>query len=142
MIHKITGQFYKRPIEQLVSRLVETWPKSQPLHLRHLGIVRDTAQIGKTPFYVHYTFDDFKSLVESGKKSWEAVEVIKDSKGGMAKAKPDVDQYGFPKLNPSEFLSRDNNANLAECVCGADIEKLVFTGTPGWLPSLLLLGYH
>ena len=129
----MVGDFFQRPIEHLMSRLVELWQISQPLHLRHLAILRDTTISGKMAHYIHYTYPTFKSMVDAGEASWEAVETLKadKSKGQgsivTVEAVPDLDEYGFPKLDPSQFQGRNNNASLAEIVAAAGIPPFKIT---------------
>jgi hypothetical protein len=118
----VVGCFFHRPVEHQLSRLVELWQASQPLHLRHLAIIRDTTVAGKTVQYVHYTYDTYKSLVASGKATWETVEVLKVEENGdngcnlAIDAMPAVDEYGFPILDDSSFEGPDNTASLKDCV--------------------------
>lgn len=101
------------------------WQISQPLHLRHLAIVRDTALTNGIPHYVHYSFVHFKKLVEKGRKSWEPVMTItqehkKFKDAAAIEAEPELDENGFPKLPDHLFQGRHNDANLAECAKWAD----------------------
>ncbi|KAL9582984.1 MAG: hypothetical protein Q9212_002980, partial [Teloschistes hypoglaucus] len=117
------GSFFRRPTENLLSRLVDLWQISQPLHLRHLGIVRDTALTNTIPHYVHYSFGNFKKLVDEGKAQWEPVMTItKDHKYfknvAAIDAEPDLDVNGFPKLPDSLFQGRHNDASLDDCIRG------------------------
>ncbi|KAL8732119.1 MAG: hypothetical protein Q9181_004064 [Wetmoreana brouardii] len=119
------GCFMIRPTENYLSKLVEMWQMSQPLHLRHLAIVRDTALTNGIPHYVHYSFPNFKKLVDEGRASWEAVmTVTKEHKQfkhvAALEAEPELDENGFPKLPDNLFQGRHNDANLAECIKGAD----------------------
>lgn len=114
------GKYYRRPSESALHRLVDCWQLSQPLHLRHLAIVRDTA-IEKTVFYyVHYSARNFAKLVESGQAVWEAVEFSPKGKSSNiyvppAGAKPQLDQYGLPSGLPQGLL-KNGNASLFEGV--------------------------
>ena len=116
------GVKVRKITEDYVSRLTERWQVSQPLHLRHLAIVRDTLLRGKSQIYIHYSYANFKKLVEAGTAFWEAVITVpEDFKIGnnvaaALNAKPDVDEYGFPRLDASQFQGRFNDATLAECV--------------------------
>ncbi|KAL9606842.1 MAG: hypothetical protein Q9179_000050 [Wetmoreana sp. 5 TL-2023] len=119
------GCFMTRPTENYLSKLVEMWQMSQPLHLRHLAIVRDTALTNGIPHYVHYSFPNFTKLVDEGRASWEAVmTVTKEHKQfkhvAAIEAKPELDENGFPKLPDNLFQGRHNDASLAECIKGAD----------------------
>ncbi len=91
------------------------------MHLRHLAIVRDTLLRGKSYIHVHYTYENFKKLVEGGTGFWEAVKTVPDhlkvgnNIAASLDAKPDIDQYGFPKLDENQFHGPYNDATLAEC---------------------------
>ena len=101
---------------------MESWQISQPLYLRHLAIVRDTLLRGKSHVHVHYTYENFKKLVEDGTGFWEAVKTVPDelktgnNTAASLDAEPDIDEYGFPKLDEDQFLGPSNDATLAECV--------------------------
>ena len=101
--------------------MVESWQISQPLYLRHLAIVQDTLLRGKSYIHVHYTYDNFKKLVKGGTGFWEAVKTVPDhlkignNNVASLDAKPDIDQYGFPKLDENQFHGPYNDATLAEC---------------------------
>ena len=92
------------------------------MYLRHLAIVRDTLLRGKSHVHVHYTYENFKSLVKAGTGFWEAVKTVPDelkidnNTAASLDAEPDVDQYGFPKLDDDQFHGTSNDATLAECV--------------------------
>ncbi|EEH35572.2 hypothetical protein PAAG_06619 [Paracoccidioides lutzii Pb01] len=122
--HDITnscmGAFYRRPTESLMSRLVETWQLSQPLHLRHLALVRDVALRGTVSMYIHYSLRNFASLVNEGQVSWEAVKFSREGKG-VAKvppvdAIPQIDAYGFPADERPSNLLNDGDATLKSCL--------------------------
>ena len=124
------GDHIRRPLDEYVSRLVQSWQISQPLHIRHLSIVRDTVLKGKTQVYIYYTYENFKRLVEGGTGFWEAVTPI-SSEAAIGKnaaasldAKPDVDEYGFPKLEENQFQGRHNDATLEECVFALKADPL------------------
>ena len=127
------GDFFKRPLEHQLSRLVDLWQFSQPSRLRHLAIVRDTAVTKKVAHYVHYTFDNFKELVDSGKASWEAVETSTDKKKkgkgptATADAESDTDEHGFSKPQAKRFQGRNNDATLLECVLGSETGPFAIT---------------
>ena len=119
---ELFGAQYKKPMENFIGRLVDAWQISQPLHLRHLALVRDTVLKGKSPVYIHYTYENFKKLVDTGKASWEAVVTVSSSvKNGKdvaasLDAQPELEEYGFPQLDASDFLGHQNDATLVECV--------------------------
>lgn len=91
---------------------------SQPLHLRHLAIVRDTALEKTVTHYIHYSMVNFQKLVDAGEASWEAVEFVpKNTKADKISvppvdAVPELDENGLPKTVPTEELVRNGNASL------------------------------
>ena len=130
---QLVGNWFNRPLEHQLSRLVDLWQISQPPHLRHLAIVRDTSITGKITHYIHYSYSNFKAKVDRGEASWEAVETMKydhKTKEGAklaAEAVPELDEYGFPKLDLRLFEGRDNDATLAQCVKAAKVEPFPLT---------------
>ncbi|KAL8830067.1 MAG: hypothetical protein Q9191_001639, partial [Dirinaria sp. TL-2023a] len=111
-----------KPLERFVHRLVNYWQLSQPPHLRHLAIIRDTAVIQRTSYYVHYSYENFKKLVDSGLRSWDAVAATDTSpqKGKLSipppDAQPEVDEYGFHKIAQDQFQGNDHDATLSDCI--------------------------
>lgn len=127
------GGLVKRPLEYQLGRLVDQWQISQPPHLRHLAIIRDTAMNKSVAHFIHYSYKNFKDLVDSGKASWEAVETISETKKkGKNKAaavtsEPDLDEYGFPKLQANLFQGTHNDAAPFECALAVKIRPLFVT---------------
>lgn len=114
-----------------MNRHVDHWQSSQPLHLRHLAIIRDTALVGKAPHYIHYTYENFKSLVDKGMASWDAVATNSYAAKNKARktipppeAQADLDEYGFPKLSFQVFQGAENGATLGECVQAVSSQTL------------------
>lgn len=123
------GSFNLRPTENHLSRLAEMWQMSQPLHLRHLCVIRDAALTNGVPHYVHYSFENFQKLVDDGKASWDSVMTItkehKDYQNIAAiEAKPELDDNGFPQLSSSLFYGPNYHATLVDCSRGIDISPL------------------
>lgn len=116
-----TGVAAKRDIDQYLSRSSSRWQVSQPRHLRHLSIIRDTTVVSKSPIYIHYTFENFQRLVDSGEKRWDAVSMMKVGSKTQGCTVPAIDhpselgEDGFPVLNAGKFLGPRNDATLAEC---------------------------
>ncbi|KAI9867766.1 MAG: hypothetical protein M1830_005748, partial [Pleopsidium flavum] len=127
------GNFFRRPLEHQLSRLVDVWQLSQPLHLHHLAILRDTALTKTIAHYVHYSYANFKQLVDSGKSSWEAVEMGEKEGNKQSKevapvgTEPDLDEFGFPRLQTSRFHGRGDNATLLECLLAAKLDPFFIT---------------
>lgn len=108
-------------MENTLIRLVECWQLSQPPHLRHLAIVRDTVFVRRMTHYIYYSARNFQRLADAGEVTWEAVEYV--PKGGRADpahvppvdAAPNLDPYGLPQLMPANLLHKNGNATLLEC---------------------------
>lgn len=94
---------------------------SQPLHLRHLSIIRDTILKGKGSIFNYYTYESFNKLVEKGVGFWEAVVTVPDdlTAGRNFAASldevPDLDDFGFPVIDSNLFHGPNNSATLEEC---------------------------
>ena len=117
----------RRSIESLVTRLTTQWTHSQPSHLRHLAIVRDTAMSGTVAHYVHYSYPTFQDLVENGKAFWEAVtgtEEASEKKGKRAGERVheildigvERDEFGFAIDPLPAFQYRDGQGTIAEAL--------------------------
>lgn len=122
---KCFGGFYRRPLENALSHIVECWQLSQPLHLRHLAVVRDTAVSGTNMHYIYYSFRNFQKLVDAGVTSWEAVTFVpRESKATKLSippvdATPEVDEYGLPLPIPARKLVKNGDGSLLECIKAA-----------------------
>ena len=72
-------------------------------------------------------------MVDAGCASWEAVETIRSdgNKGEDSTlsidAIPELDEYGFPRLDPSRFHGHNNVASLAECSAASGIKPFRLT---------------
>ncbi|KAL2864525.1 putative TFIIIC transcription initiation factor complex subunits Tfc3 [Aspergillus lucknowensis] len=122
VIRACFGVFYRRPLENTLARLVECWQLSQPPHLRHLAIVRDTALQRTITHYVHYSARNFGKIVDAGESSWEAVEFVpRNTKSGSIKVppidvKPQLDPYGLPPDAPVSELVKNGDSSLMDCM--------------------------
>ena len=129
------GGYFRKGLDEFVLRMVSSWQLSQPLHLRHLSIVRDTTLKGKSQSYIYYTYENFNKLVEGGTGFWEAVETVASgvtigkNVAAALDAKPDVDEYGFPRLEDTQFQGRQNNATLEECVSALRVDPVHVAAT-------------
>ena len=118
------GQFWKRAMDEMLVKLTDLWQFSQPAHLRHLAIVKDTCQRGKQPTFQYRTYENFEKAVVIGDAFWEGVFGPEEKGKGKAKQKkaeaaaaalPDVDEWGFPKVNQKLFVGQNGAATLEEC---------------------------
>lgn len=127
--NQVLGRLVSRPVENQLSRIVDHWQVSQPPHLRHLAIIRDTAMVKKKTHYIHYTYDNFKKLVENGEAAWEAVSILGGNKQNALHpdfamdSNVEVDEYGFPDIPTMLFQGRHNDATLSQCVNAIVVAK-------------------
>ncbi|CEL08858.1 hypothetical protein ASPCAL12003 [Aspergillus calidoustus] len=122
VIRACLGVFYRRPLENTMARLVECWQVSQPPHLRHLAIVRDTTINRTITHYIHYSSRNFSKLVDAGESSWEAVEFVARNAKTSTIAVPPIDEqpkldaYGLPLDLPKSDLLNSGDCSLMDCV--------------------------
>ncbi|KAI9816906.1 MAG: RNA polymerase III transcription initiation factor complex subunit [Pycnora praestabilis] len=129
-----TGPFYQRPLEHHITRYTDVWQLSQPVPIRHLSIIRDTAQYKKYAHYKQFSFGNFKQLADSGQASWEVVQLLDKDNKKKAPAKipavdaePELDEHGFPLLPQSLFTGDDSNATLLESVIAVNVDPHFIT---------------
>ena len=118
------GQFWKRAMDEMLVKLTDLWQYSQPPHLRYLSIVKDTGQRGKQPTFQYRTYENFVKAVEIGDAFWEGVfgvdgnskaKASRKKAEAAASAQPDLDEWGFPYINPKLFVGQNGAATLEEC---------------------------
>ena len=91
--------------------------------------------INRTSYYIHYSYENFKKLVDSGLRSWEAVAAtdtsFKNKKLSIPQpdAQPEVDEYGFPSISQDTFQGQDNDATLSDCINARASKPLRSGGT-------------
>jgi len=106
------GLFYKRPTEHMLGHLTDVWHNSQPPHLRHLAIVRDTKMENKGVHYLYRSYGNFAQAVANGETSWEAIGWSHDKE--KTKAKDTVDKWGFPVIPAASFHAKTGAATVSE----------------------------
>jgi len=117
----------------VIGHLTDIWQESQPDHLRHLAIVRDTAVVNKYSHYQYRTYDNFDRAVNAGEASWEAIdEAYQKSKKLMVKKtdterRASLDAWGFPQMSPKQLLHSSGSATLSECRRTVEEERLNFS---------------
>ncbi|KAL4975584.1 hypothetical protein BDW66DRAFT_137204, partial [Aspergillus desertorum] len=122
VIRTFSGVLWRRPLENTLARLSECWQLSQPPHLRHLALVRDTALQRTITHYIHYSARNFSKLVEAGESSWEAVEFVpRNNRSNTVSippvhAKPQLDAYGLPQDVPASDLVKNGDCSLFDCM--------------------------
>lgn len=120
------GPFFRRPLDELMTRLTDIGETTQPVHLKHLGIIRDTAMTGKSSHYVYRSRHNFDKAVEAGDAMWSAVQDLakmgpksKDKADQAKKVKPvitqgevELDAWGFPIPTAQLFADHEGRADL------------------------------
>lgn len=115
------GKFWKRPLESFLSRLADDWEKSQPPHLRHLAIVKDTmvTQDKKYAHYLYRTHANFEKAADAGDVDWKNVskEAQATAKQPSKKQGVDIllDAWGFKPINTKKLDRQTGAADLADC---------------------------
>jgi transcription factor C subunit 3 len=122
---RIVGKFWRRPMESYLTRLTDDWEATQPPHLRHLAIIRDTRNTQEKKFvhYVYRTHGNFQKAVDAGEVIWAGVskpapKQSSAAKGGRPKKdvpSVQVDAWGFRALNSKDFVDNDGSASLSTC---------------------------
>ena len=67
----ISSRFWKRPFDEVMGRLTDRWSSSQPPHLQHLAIIRDTAVRGTITHYTFRTYNNYQDAVNAGDAHWD-----------------------------------------------------------------------
>jgi uncharacterized protein DUF6581 len=108
----------------VLRNLSDLWEISQPPHLRHLTIIRDTDSSSRTPQYLYRTFDNFQEAVELGETAWDAVgEPGVEQRQEKAK----VDKWGFPVVPSIQFLDTTKPATIKECALASKDPPVTLT---------------
>ncbi|KAK6438258.1 hypothetical protein LTR95_005537, partial [Oleoguttula sp. CCFEE 5521] len=123
------GPLWKRAVDDTLIRLATAWHLSQPSHLRHLAIVRDSSQSSGAPTYHYRTYDNFQKAVDAGHVAW-------DYSGARARAGPIeglvvgptgdsiIDAWGFPVVPPRLLVHGTGYATLAECATSKHLSEV------------------
>ena len=97
----------------LLGRLTDVWEISQPPHLRHLSIVRDTSVTHRAVHYLYRTFGNFQDAVANGEASWE--DALTKYKSIDKLPTPKLDRWGFAISFKHTQLEAKGAATLTEC---------------------------
>lgn len=115
------GDFYTRSVDSMLGRLTDDWEHSQPKHLMHLALIRDTAVVNRTNYYLYRSYPSFQKAVEAGSAEWDGVRTSKSKPGSSLE--PKLDLWGFPSIPAFELLRIDGSTSLANAVKSASREK-------------------
>jgi len=115
------GEFYTRSVDSMLGRLTDEWEISQPQHLIHLALIRDTALVSRANHYLYRSYPNFQKAVESGDAEWDAV---RTKIGNLAASRsPKLDQWGFPVVRSGGLFRADGTATLSDSIKAAEKEK-------------------
>ena len=114
---RIVGPFWRRPMESYFSRMTNDWEKTQPIHLRHLSVIRDQGVTDEKKFlhYVYRTYANFEKAVELHYAHWEGVanfepnEPLDPASNGAV-----LDAWGFPIIKPENLVRGSGSATLSD----------------------------
>lgn len=98
-------------MEHTITRLTDYWQDSQPTHLQHLAVVRDTILIDKTPQYHYRSFPNFQAAVKEGLTSWEAVG-FNSHNPALTQTKDEIDESGFSRIDSRDLVGGNGNASV------------------------------
>ncbi|KAK4631030.1 hypothetical protein CLAFUW4_02334 [Fulvia fulva] len=118
---RVSGPSWRRPIDQSMLLLTDVGQYSQPAHLKHLAVIRDTAVREKFSHYRYRTRPNFDKAVAAG----EAIEPKAVTGKGKQKAddvSPALDEWGFPRVLLKDLVSRDGRGTLLEGRRGIQFE--------------------
>ncbi|KAI8931906.1 hypothetical protein NX059_010810 [Plenodomus lindquistii] len=121
---RMVGPFWRRPLESYFTRLTDDWEKTQPMHLRHLAIIRDSRNTSEKKYlhYVYRTHGNFQKAVDAGAVHWAGVSHsttmgpldVAPSEAAKSTESSPVDVWGFKTTNPKDFERGDGAATLTE----------------------------
>ncbi|KAF2825573.1 hypothetical protein CC86DRAFT_324045 [Ophiobolus disseminans] len=117
---RVVGPFWRRPTESYLTRLTDDWERTQPLHLRHLAIIRDTRNTEEKKFvhYVYRTYEHFQQAVAAGEAIWAGVTKPVSKNKKPTNTNLTVDSWGFHGLNQKDFVRFNGTATLSDVRSG------------------------
>ncbi|KAF3932885.1 hypothetical protein ABW19_dt0204571 [Dactylella cylindrospora] len=124
----VFGPFYYRPFDQIMGRWTTNSQQSQPDHLKHVSIVRETDLYKRTANYRYWTTENFQTMLKEKQLDYEAadaaVDAYKISKRSKKGAKPEIaptsnpgtlDENGFVTIKTTAFVHGDGRGSLQDC---------------------------
>lgn len=98
----LTTTKWRRPFDDAMGKLSDEWHISQPPHLRHLAVIRDTYINGSITHYTFRTIENYQKAVEQGQASW--IYYLTDPELLDTLRKPaNLDEWGFPVVQDSQI---------------------------------------
>lgn len=149
------GTFYRRPIDSILGRISDIWHISQPPHLRHFAIIRDTGQSDKYLHYVYRTYGNFQLAVDVAEAAWEVVitQPVNQNAGKKPRAKNqknvretihqeygELNEWGFPEIHESCFEGRNGMATLKDAHKTV-MANLKLLPSRGYIPKFVTGGF-
>ena len=114
---RIVGPFWRRPIESYLTRITNAWERTQPIHLRHLAIIRDQGVTTDKKFlhYLYRTHENFQKAVDAGLAHWDGVGNYEaDESAENTGNDVLLDAWGFPTVKPQDLVRQNGSATLSE----------------------------
>ncbi|RAR07213.1 tfiiic transcription initiation factor complex subunits protein [Stemphylium lycopersici] len=114
---RIVGPFWRRPMESYFSRITNDWEKTQPIHLRHLAVIRDQGVTKEKKFlhYVYRTYANFEKAVELEYAHWGGVADLDSNEPfDPSRNHAMLDPWGFPIVKPGDLVRGSGSATLSE----------------------------
>jgi hypothetical protein len=114
---RLGGASWHRPIDEALAKITDIWQHSQPPHLRHLTLIRDTVIDFKILVFHFRSLENYRKAVTAGYAVWEAVideKSLAEFEETTKAADSSLDEWGFPQLNNNELI-RGGRGSLAEC---------------------------
>ncbi|EME47058.1 hypothetical protein DOTSEDRAFT_69136, partial [Dothistroma septosporum NZE10] len=118
---RISGPSWRRPIDQNMLLLTDVGQYSQPAHLKHLAIVRDTAVRDKFSHYRYRTRPNLDKAVAAGEVTTQPT-VVGKGKQKLDDCLTALDEWGFPRVLLKDLANRDGRATLPEGRRGVQFE--------------------
>ena len=120
----MAGRFYYRPLDQVLRRLGDNPLKSQPAHLIHFSIIRETAIEGRHTHYRYFSYRWHHKLVEAGlgqamggyKKTHTKNKIgpLEEPVASPNRITIPIDGMGFSWVDKRKLLKSDGSSTLAE----------------------------
>ncbi|KAF7449041.1 B-block-TFIIIC domain containing protein [Pyrenophora tritici-repentis] len=110
---RIVGPFWRRPIESYLTRITNAWEKAQPIHIRHLAVIRDSGVTAQRKFlhYLYRTHANFQKAVDAGLADWDGVANY-DADGFGDDVM--LDAWGFSIVESQDLVGQNGSATLSE----------------------------
>ncbi|KAK6345198.1 hypothetical protein TWF718_007125 [Orbilia javanica] len=127
----VFGPFYYRPFDQIMGRWTTNSLLNQPDHLKSTSLVRETDLYKRTANYRYWTTEHFQAMLEEKQIDYAAADAAAnpfkigqkkkkfitkaDQNGDDGEEPGALDQNGFGRLNPANFVHGDGRGSFQDC---------------------------